>query len=165
MFAIVVDGRTPFAIVILNHQSVSAWPGTSFPIFHYDMSNTIVGVTFLFSYSLRSSSFTSSERRGILPSRSSCARKPLRLFPAGIEYSPPRRGGVDAPQIKMGPFRNGAGGVVVSAKLFRPEVFAELTTLTASRYRARASRPPAAIWVASQPSIDAAATPPRRGGE
>src|SRR5262245_14369059 len=112
MFAIVVDGRTPFAIVILNHQSVSAWPGTSFPIFHYDMSNTIVGVTFLFSYSLRSSSFTSSERRGILPSRSSCARKPLRLFPAGIEYSPPRRGGGRRAINKNGsvPKRRGRGG-------------------------------------------------------
>src|SRR5215510_7150385 len=31
----------------------------------------------------------------------------------------------------MAPFRNGAAGVVSSAKLFRPEDFAELTTLSA----------------------------------
>jgi len=40
----------------------------------------------------------------------------------------------------MDPFRNGAAGVVSSAKLFRPEDFAELTTIMASRYRARALR-------------------------
>jgi len=50
----------------------------------------------------------------------------------------------------MDPFRNGAAGVVSSAKLFRPEDFAELTTITASRYRARAPRPSAALSVASQ---------------
>src|SRR5438094_636992 len=33
----------------------------------------------------------------------------------------------------MDPFRNGAAGVVSSAKLFRPEDFVELTTITASR--------------------------------
>src|SRR5215831_1325204 len=65
----------------------------------------------------------------------------------------------------MDPFRNGAAGVVSSAKLFRPEDFAELTTITASRYRARASRPSAALSVASQLLVDAAATPPLRGGE
>src|SRR5262249_29637683 len=48
---------------------------------------------------------------------------------------------------------NGAAGVVSSAKLFRPEDFAELTT------------PSAALSVASQLLVDAAATPPRRGGE
>src|SRR5881296_590871 len=53
----------------------------------------------------------------------------------------------------MDPFRNGAAGVVSSAKLFRPEDFAELTT------------PSAALSVASQLSVDAAATPPLRGGE
>jgi len=53
----------------------------------------------------------------------------------------------------MDPLRNGAAGVVSSAKLFRPEDFAELTT------------PSAALSVASQPSVDAAATPPLRGGE
>src|SRR5262245_29663191 len=53
----------------------------------------------------------------------------------------------------MDPFRNGAAGVVISANLFRPEDFAELTTPSA---------PPA---VASQLLIDAAATPPLRGGE
>ena len=64
-----------------------------------------------------------------------------------------------------------------SAKLFRPEDFAELTSITASRYRARASRPSAALSVASQLLVDAAATieaspyraraprPPLRGGE
>jgi len=65
----------------------------------------------------------------------------------------------------MDPFRNGAAGVVSSAKLFRPEDFAELTTITASRYRGRASRPSAALSVASQLLVDAAATPPLRGGE
>src|SRR5262245_30427591 len=65
----------------------------------------------------------------------------------------------------MDPFRNGAAGVVSSAKLFRPEDFAELTTITASRYRARASRPSSALSVASQLLVDAAATPPLRGGE
>src|SRR5262245_31680504 len=53
----------------------------------------------------------------------------------------------------MDPFRNGAAGVVSLAKLFRPEEFAELTT------------PSAALSVASQLLVDAAATPPLRGGE
>src|SRR5438034_1562145 len=39
--------------------------------------------------------------------------------------------------------------MVGSANLFSPEDFAELTTITASRYRARASRPSAALSVAS----------------
>jgi len=65
----------------------------------------------------------------------------------------------------MDPFRNGAAGVVGSATLFMPEDFAELTTITASRYRARASPPSATLSVASQHSIDAAASPPLRGGE
>src|SRR5262249_26122286 len=77
----------------------------------------------------------------------------------------------------MDAFRNGAAGVArsaspigrslnrSSAKLFRPEDFAELTTITASRYRARASRPSAALSVASQLLVDAAASPPLRGGE
>src|SRR5262249_35107951 len=60
----------------------------------------------------------------------------------------------------MDPFRNGAAVVArsaspigrslngSSAKLFRPEGFAELTTITASRYRARASRPSAPLrWL------------------
>ena len=42
---------------------------------------------------------------------------------------------------------------------------AELTTLKASRYRARASRPSALNKVASRLLIDRAATPPLRGGE
>jgi len=53
----------------------------------------------------------------------------------------------------MDPFQNGAAGVVSSAKLFRPEDFAELTT------------PSAALSVASQLLVDAAASPPLRGGE
>src|SRR5207247_795897 len=44
------------------------------------------------------------------------------------EYSPPRRGGVDAPSIKWIRSEIGAAGVVSSAKLFRPKHFAELTT-------------------------------------
>ena len=54
---------------------------------------------------------------------------------------------------KKWPFRNGAAGVVSSAKLFSPADFAELTT------------PSAALSVASQLLVDAAATPPLRGGE
>src|SRR5439155_21502543 len=65
----------------------------------------------------------------------------------------------------MAPFRNGAAGVVSSAKLFRPDEFADLTTITASRYRARASRPSAALSPASQLLVDAAAYPPLRGGD
>src|SRR5213594_2792457 len=53
----------------------------------------------------------------------------------------------------MDPFQNGAAGVVSSAKLFRPEDFADLTT------------PSAARSVASQLLVDAAASPPLRGGE
>jgi len=58
----------------------------------------------------------------------------------------------------MDPFGNGADGVVSSAKLFRPENFVKLTTITASR-------PSAALSVASQLLLDAAASPPLRGGE
>jgi len=47
----------------------------------------------------------------------------------GEEYSPPRRGGGGRAIDKMDPFRNGAAGVVGSATLFRPEDFAELTTI------------------------------------
>ena|SRR5215831_6163716 len=68
-------------------------------------------------------------------------------------------------QIKWIRSEIGAAGVVSSAKLFRPKHFAELTTITASRYRARASRPSAASLVVSQLLVDAAATPPLRGGE
>src|SRR5215510_758978 len=82
-----------------------------------------------------------------------------------LGYSPPRRGGVDAPSIKWICSEIGAAGVArsaspigrslnrSSANLFRPEDFAELTT------------PSAAHSVASQLLIDAAATPPLRGGE
>src|SRR5919197_3725868 len=54
----------------------------------------------------------------------------------GAAHSPPRRGGVSATS-KMDPFRFVADGVVSSARLRRP---AELTTIRASRFRARASR-------------------------
>src|SRR5262249_3100431 len=64
----------------------------------------------------------------------------------------------------MDPFRNGAAGVVSSANLFRPEDFAELTTIKASPYRARASRP-SASFRGFATLIDAAATPPLRGRE
>src|SRR5437762_9082882 len=70
-----------------------------------------------------------------------------------------------APGAKREPDRAKPQLMVSSAKLFRPEDFAELTTITASRYRARASRPSAALTVASQLLVDAAATPPLRGGE
>src|SRR5436305_9325244 len=70
-----------------------------------------------------------------------------------------------APGAKREPDRAKPQLMVSSAKLFRPEDFAEMTTITASRYRARASRPSAALTVASQLLVDAAATPPLRGGE
>src|SRR5881396_4147689 len=81
------------------------------------------------------------------------------------EYSPPRRGGVDAPSIKWIRSEIGAAGVVSSAKLFRPKHFAELTTITASRCRARASRPSAASSVASRLLLMPQHSPPLRGGE
>ena len=73
-----------------------------------------------------------------------------RVFP-----SSQRRGGraslIDgAPGAKREPDRAKPQLMVSSEKLFRPEDFAELTTITASRYRARASRPSAALSVASQ---------------
>jgi len=74
------------------------------------------------------------------------------------EYSPPRRGAVDAPLIKWIRSEIGAAGVVGSAKLFRPKHFAELTTITASRYRAPASRPAVSASVAAQHFLDDAAT-------
>ena|ERR1051326_4590365 len=49
---------------------------------------------------------------------------------------------------KMDPLRNGAAWVVRSAELRRPKHFAEPTTITASRCRARASRPSGALrWL------------------
>ena len=97
----------------------------------------------------------------------------LAMLRNAAEYSPPRRGrgGRDglieagATGAKREPDRAKPQLMVSSAKLFRPEDFAELTTITASRYRARASRPSAALTVASQLLVDAAATPPLRGGE
>jgi len=78
-------------------------------------------------------------------------------------YSPPRRGGVDATSKDIAkPPSNGADGVVRPAKLHSG---AELTTIKASRYRARAARPSARNRVASRLLIDRAATPPQRGGE
>jgi hypothetical protein len=74
-----------------------------------------------------------------------------------------RRGGCAI--NKLDPFLYGAAGVVSSAEVFRPEDFAELTTLAASRYRARASRPSARNKVASRLLFDRAATPPFQGGE
>src|SRR5438093_9788703 len=68
-------------------------------------------------------------------------------------------------RIKMDTFRNGAAGMVSSAKLFRPEHLAELTTITASRYRARASRPSAASSVASRRLLMPQHSPPLRGGD
>src|SRR6516225_7211403 len=58
-----------------------------------------------------------------------------------------------------------ADGVVSSAKGFRSKDFAGLTTFTASRYRARASRPSARTKVASRYFLDRASTPPFQGGE
>jgi hypothetical protein len=63
-----------------------------------------------------------------------------------------RRGGRDIKQNIAKPPYNGADGVVGPAKL---QIGAELTTLKASRYRARASRPSARDKVASRLLIDA----------
>src|SRR5436309_15821689 len=62
----------------------------------------------------------------------------------------------------MDPFRNGAARVVSLAKLFRPEDFAELTTISALRLR---FAPVCGASVASQLLVDAAASSPLRGGE
>jgi hypothetical protein len=79
------------------------------------------------------------------------------LFP-----SSQRRGGRDIHKDVAKPPFNGADGVVRPAK---PYIGAELTTIKASRYRARASRPSARNKVASRLIIDRAASPPLRGGE
>src|SRR6516164_5401964 len=60
-----------------------------------------------------------------------------------------RRGGCGINQISRS-HRIAADGVVSSAKAFRPNDFAGLTTIYASRYRARASRPSARTKVASR---------------
>ena len=78
----------------------------------------------------------------------------------GIFPSLKRRGGRAINE--MNPFRNGAAGVVSSAKSFRPEQFAELTTIRASRSR---FAPVCGASLALQLFIDAAATPPFQGGE
>src|SRR6266571_2372034 len=69
------------------------------------------------------------------------------------EYSPPRRGGVDAPSIKWIRSEIGAAGVVSSAKLFRPKEFAGLTT------------PSTPLRWLRGIFVNGAATPPLRGGE
>src|SRR5438093_4543412 len=89
----------------------------------------------------------------------------LAMLRKAAEYSPPRRGGEDAPSIKWIRSEIGAAGVVSSAKLFTPKHFAGLTTITASRYRARASRPSAASSVASRLLLMPKPSPPLRGGE
>src|SRR5881409_3228262 len=75
------------------------------------------------------------------------AEKCVRIFPSSQRFA---EEGWTRHRIKMDTFRNGAAGMVSSAKLFRPEHLAELTTITASRYRSRASRPSAASSVASR---------------
>ena len=87
------------------------------------------------------------------------------LAKEGAKREPDRAKPQEKPRHqKMGPFRAAPGAkrepdrakpqlMVSSAKLFRPEDFAELTT------------PSAALSVASQLLVDAAATPPLRGGE
>ena len=76
----------------------------------------------------------------------------LAMLRNAAEYSPPRRGGVDAPSIKWIRSEIGAAGVVSSAKLFRPKHFAELTTPSA------ASSVASRLLLMPQPS-------PLRGGE
>src|SRR5436309_1906686 len=66
---------------------------------------------------------------------------------------------------KIVPFRKRRGRGGQFGEIFRPQHRAGLTTITASRYRARASRPSAAPSVASQLLLDAAASPPLRGGD
>src|SRR5881296_4369570 len=70
-----------------------------------------------------------------------------------------------APGAKREPDRAKPQLMVSWAKLFRPKHFAELTTITASRYRARASRPSAASSVASRLLLMPQPSPPLRGGE
>jgi hypothetical protein len=62
----------------------------------------------------------------------------------------------------MDPFRNGAAGVVSSAKLFRPEHFAELTPLIQLRAVALALCARLRHFDGFATLIDAAATPPFR---
>src|SRR5213593_1547531 len=91
------------------------------------------------------------------------------------EYSPPRRGGVDAPLIKWIRSEMGAAGVVSSAKPFRRKHFAELTTsppLARASAGARQYRRDAGLTTPSAPLpwlcgifVGGAATPPLRGGE
>src|SRR5881409_2181473 len=90
------------------------------------------------------------------------AEKCVRIFPSSQRFA---EEGWTRHRIKMDTFRNGAAGMVSSAKLFRPEHLAELTTITASRYRARASRPSAASSVASRRLLMPQHSPPLRGGE
>jgi hypothetical protein len=66
----------------------------------------------------------------------------------GIFPSLKRRGGCGINQISRS-YRIAAAGVASSAKAFRPKDFAGLTTIYASRYRARAS-PSARTKVASR---------------
>src|SRR5437867_12796616 len=82
-----------------------------------------------------------------------------------VEYSPPRRGGVAAALTKScEATESAADGVVSSAKSSGLNSFAELTTIMASRCRARASRPAAPFRNLSI-FIYGASTPPLRGGE
>src|SRR5213593_5276271 len=97
----------------------------------------------------------------------------LAMLRNAAEYSPPRRGrgGRDglieagATGAKREPDRAKPQLMVSSAKLFRPKHLAELTTITASPYRARASRPSAASSVASRLLLMPQHSPPLRGGE
>src|SRR5436190_3526736 len=70
-----------------------------------------------------------------------------------------------APGAKREPDRAKPQLMVSSAKLFRPKHLAELTTITASPYRARASRPSAASSVASRLLLMPQHSPPLRGGD
>ena len=85
-----------------------------------------------------------------------------------VGVSPPKLGGVAATQRK---FREaslaGADGVVPKPKRFGcvPRSLGSGTTLTASPYRARASRPSVRAEVAIASFLGRTATPPNLGGD
>ena len=69
---------------------------------------------------------------------------------------------------KMRSHRSGADGVVAIAAVFQKCILKRspfLTTINASPYRARASRPSAPLKEASRLLLDVASTPPISGGE
>ena len=83
--------------------------------------------------------------------------------------SPPDTGGVAAAPIKCRrSLLSAADGVVGIDEVFQSAFLEEVrfwTTINASPYRARASRPAAPLKEASRLLLDVASTPPMSGGE